>query len=311
MAGYGIDNRLQEQYLTDLGFKMYPNTYSVGCTTLTSMSRVLNSSTSFYGNFWRGASGDGVVQNLLDGLGYETYGVFSSDFFFRGNVPGYDHSFPNHGSSVNLLVEAIFVGEFRFDLDFDEVSRDEFIQEKDGVFSKVSESPKFIYAHSNLPGHSQTSGVCLPNETELYVERLASANSEMRHDIELILLNDPNAMVIVAGDHGPHLTKNCAVMEGVYEISEVSRLDIQDRFGVFLAIRWPSSVFEEYDEITVLQDIFPAIFAYIYADTSLLESKIEPVILDIEMISGVTVINGVIEGGIDHGESLFTGMDER
>jgi hypothetical protein len=127
----------------------------------------------------------------------------------------------------------------------------------------------------------------------------------MRQDIELVLKNDPNAIVIVAGDHGPHLTKNCSVTGTQYDISEISRLDIQDRFGTFLAIRWPSSDFEEYDDVTIMQDLFQAIFAYLYQDTTLLEAKVEPVITDTDWISGVTVIHGVIEGGMDDGEALF------
>ncbi len=78
-----------------------------------------------------------------------------------------------------------------------------------------------------------------------YKRRVAIANRYMRQDIELVIKNDPAAIVMVAGDHGPRMTKNCGVTGGVYEISEISRLDIQDRFGSFLAIRWPSSDFEE------------------------------------------------------------------
>lgn len=310
MVGYGIDNALQEEYLKDLGFKLYPQTYSLGGSTLLTMSRVFNASPSFYGNNkWRGVSGDGVVQNLFEEVGYETYGVFPTDFFFRGHPSGYDFSFPSHESSVKLLTEAIFAGEFRFDLNFDEISREEYFHEKERIFSEIGEAPRFIYAHSSYPAHAQTSGVCLPNETELFEKRLEIANKGMKQDIELVIKNDPNAIIIMAGDHGPHLTKNCSITGTEYDISEISRLDIQDRFGVFLAIRWPSSGFEEYDDVTVLQDLFQVIFAYLYRDTTILDAKVEPVITDTDWISGVTVINGVIEGGSDDGEPLFTGTN--
>jgi hypothetical protein len=263
------------------------------------MSRVLNCSVSFYGNKRRGVSGDGIVQNLLEEFGYKTYGVFPTNYFFRGVVPSYDYSFPGYGSSASLLVEAILEGEFRFDIDFDEVSEEEFLQEKESIFSQVSEKPRFIYTHSRIPGHSQGSGVCLPNQVELYSEALVRANLEMRHDIEMIIENDPKGIVIVAGDHGPYLTKNCMGTDDAYDISEISRLDIQDRYGTFLAIRWPSEGFEEYDDITVLQDLFPAVFAYIFADPGLLESRVEPRI-------PANVIDGVIVGGIQNGQALFT-----
>ncbi len=107
-----------------------------------------------------------MVQNLLEGWGYETYGVFPTDFQFRGHAPGYDYSFPDHASSVDLLIEGIFTGEFRFDLDFDEINREEYIQEKERIFSEVGEIPRFIYTHSDYPAHTQISGVCMPNEIE-------------------------------------------------------------------------------------------------------------------------------------------------
>jgi len=306
MLAYGIDNLEQEQYLEGLGFKIYPHTYSVGSSSASSMSRVLNSSTSYYGVSRRAVSGDGIVQNLLKKYGYKTYGVFPTEFFFRGIIPSYDYWYPNSSSSVSLLLtNAIFRGEFRFDINYDQVPWEEFVHEKRTVLSQVTEGPRVLYTHENLPGHSTDSGVCRPNETELYRERLARANVEMRQDLALIMENDPGAIVIVAGDHGPYLTKNCYITGDEYDISEITRLDIQNRNGTFLAIKWPSSNFEEYDEITVLQDLFPAIFAYIFEDQGLLGSKIEP-ITDNEMrISGVEVSDGTIVGGFNDGEALF------
>ena len=81
-------------------------------------------------------------------------------------------------------------------------------------------------------------------------------------------------------------------------------MDIQDRFGTFLAIRWPTKDFEEYDDITVLQDLFPSIFSYLYKDEKLLRSKVESATVDLDRVSGVSVKNGIIYGGIDNGELL-------
>jgi hypothetical protein len=308
MSAYGIDNQAQEQYLEGQGFKIYPYTYSVGSFTMTSMSRVLNSSLNFYGPGRRGVSGDGVVQNLLEGFGYKTYGVFHSGYYLRGTIPGYDYSFPGYDSSSIIFIKAILEGAFRFDIEFDDVTQDQFVQEKESILSKLDEGPRFIYAHSKLPNHSQNSGACLPNEVELYAERLAKANIEMRHDIEMIMENDPSAIVIVAGDHGPYLTKNCVgTADGGYDISQISRLDIQDRYGTFLSIRWPSAEYEEYDDIKVLQDLFPAIFSYIFEDPGLLQAKVDAISHEVFVVSGAMIVDGVIVGGIHDGQALFTG----
>jgi hypothetical protein len=310
MLAYGIDNRSHEQYLENLDFQIYPRTYSVGAYSINTISRVLNASVDYYGNTRKGVSGDGIVQNLLKGFGYKTYGVFESDYFFWGIAPSYDYSVPGYISSEDVLLKAIFIGEFRFNVNFENVSREQFIEEKINLFSEESEDPRFIYAHTLLPAHSQNSGSCLPNEVQLFKEKLLRGNLEMRQDVEMIIENDPDAVVIVAGDHGPYLTKNCIETSDSYDISEISRLDIQDRFGTFLAIRWPTEDFDEYDDITVLQDVFPAIFAYLFQDPRLLEAKVESATFYKNAISGAAVVDGVIEGGIHSGEPLFTGGND-
>ena len=191
---------------------------------------------------------------------------------------------------------------------FDKLSYDEYVDKKQDIFKSESENQIFIYSHSRYPGHSQYSGVCLPDETELYRKRLLRANSEMQKDIAAVAKFDPEAIVIVAGDHGPYLTKNCfsnSTLDGGYDISEISRLDIQDRFGTFLAIKWPTEEYVKYDDITVLQDLFPAIFAYLYNDSGFLELKVDPEIINAKVISGALLKNGIISGGINDGEPLY------
>ena len=309
MRGYGIDNSAQEVYLGKQGFTLYPHTYSLGSATLESMSRVLNVSSEYRTGRREGVSGDGIVQKILRSLGYKTYGLFPTDYMFRGYGSSYDYSFPSRSiPSYIQLLKAIFLGEFRFDnedVGFREQPRTQFVETKQSIFKNISGSKAFIYMHSDLPSHTQTSGACLSNEIDLFRNRLAEANVEMQQDVNLIVENDPEAIVIVAGDHGPHLTKNCASLTDSYDISKISRLDIQDRYGTFLAIRWSTGDFVKYDDIVVLQDLFPAVFAYLYKDKGILESRIEPTIPLPNRIGGITVKNSIIYGGINNGEPLF------
>ncbi len=177
------------------------------------------------------------------------------------------------------------------------------------MFTEEHDGPIFVYAHSNLPGHSQNSGQCLPNEVELFRDRLTAANMEMNVDLNTVIEHDPGAIIIVAGDHGPYLTKNCMNTDEAYDMSEITRLDIQDRFGTFLAIRWPTGDYEEHDDITVLQDLFPAVFSYLFQDSRFLEAKVHPTTLAGFRVSEVHVVDGVIEGGVDSGEPLFVGTN--
>lgn len=150
----------------------------------------------------------------------------------------------------------------------------------------------------------------MSDETAQYEGRLRQANEKMRGDVELITAQDPGGIIIVAGDHGPYLTKNCFNTIDQYPLSEITRLDLQDRFGSFLAIRWPSDDFEQYDEMTVLQDVFPAVFAYMFEDPSILQAKIEPKTVHDAAASGASILNGIIQGGVNDGEPLFLGPQQ-
>jgi len=314
MLAYGIDNSAQEEYLEALGFEVYPHSYSVGDSTYQSMSRTLDASAELHGKPQTGVSGDGIVQNLLKGFGYETYGLFPTNIMFQGIGSSYDLSLPeatsaSASSSHDSLMKGIFMGEFRFDEGMDEKIRLEFLERKQAILGSVPDTPRFVYTHDFWPGHSQLSGQCRPDETAMFKGKLGLANDEMKQDIETIAQKDPGAIVVVAGDHGPYLTKNCNnILAGSYDISEISRLDIQSRFGAFLAIRWPTEDFSEYDAITVLQDIFPAMFAYLFKDDGFLEAKVASTTQSYETI-GASVTNGIISGGINDGEALF--VDQR
>ena len=67
---------------------------------------------------------------------------------------------------------------------------------------------------------------------------------------------------------------------------------------------------KEYDDIIVLQDVFPAIFAYLFQDPKFLEAKVEPATFVNKTISGAAVVGSVIEGGIHNGEPFFTGESD-
>lgn len=310
MKAHGIDNEAQEAYLMAQGFTLYPHTFSVGSSTVGTMSRVLNSSTDYYGNVRRGVSGDSAVNRIFDNLGYETYGLFYYDYMFRGVGIHYDHSMPeSYSISSPLLFKSIILGEFRFDIERVGESQEtlsQLIRKKREFLEKATRMQSFVYAHSTQPSHAQISGTCLPDEIDLFKERLNAANDEMKLDVELLVKNDPSAILIIAGDHGPYLTKNCyQTVNGGYDITEISRLDVQDRYGAFLAIRWPNPDFDNYDEIVVLQDLFPVIFSYLYKDDRILQAKIAPITLEDYVVSGVSVNNGVIFGGINDGEPLY------
>ena len=277
MLQYGIDNGLHEADLRQLGFKIYDSLYSIGGESLLSMSKVLDVSLTSTPRV--ATSGNGAVQNILKSRGYQTYGIFSSSYLLLQKTlkrASYEDYFPKSFiKGYQLLSKAVGEGEFRFDIIFEKVDHSQYVAEKRRVFEKTSAHPLFLYTHSSLPGHSQNSGRCHDNEIEEFEEKLAFANREMREDIDAIMRADRDAIIIVNGDHGPYLTGDCLWLDD-YAPDQINRLMLQDRHGTFLAIKWPDDQYTEYDQITILQDIFPAVLAYLFEDPTILGSKLAP-----------------------------------
>jgi len=133
------------------------------------------------------------------------------------------------------------------------------------------------------------------------------ANKEMKEDITNILNNDKDPIIVLVGDHGAYLTKNCRELRN-YDSKTIDKYDLQDRYGAFLSIYWPKDITDEYQNIIVTQDIFPAILSKITKNKNLFDDlKIERKFFDRykNITGGINVYNGIINGGKDDGMPLF------
>ena len=119
--------------------------------------------------------------------------------------------------------------------------------------------------------------------------------------------NDPNSIIVLVGDHGPGLTKNCRELRD-FEISTIDKYDVQDRYGAFLAIHNPKEIANNVDNLQMIQDIFPSILTSITENKELFnELKVERKFFDRfnNRIGGVNILDGIIIGGKDDGKPLF------
>lgn len=309
---YGIDNSEQMEFLLEEGFTIYDGTYSLGGHSLASLSRVLDiSAEPRNGPARYVTAGNSLVTEVFRSRGYETHGVFTGDYFLRGQAPGYSSVYPSPDAAnvaETSFLGSIFRGEFRFEGSFVSTDYDTYLDKKREILGLNSAKPQFLWSHSSYPGHTQNSGTCLPDEVEKYSAGLEQANAEMTFDLSKISDVD-QSIVIIAGDHGPYLTKNCAHL-GSYPASEIERLDIQDRYGTFLAIRWPEGV-NSAVEIEVLQNVFPAVFEGLSESDGIFEPA-KVVAATKEFLAGAVYVNeGIISGGQDDGEPLFLNRDKR
>jgi hypothetical protein len=114
----------------------------------------------------------------------------------------------------------------------------------------------------------------------------------MQMDITTIRQKNPDAIIIVLGDHGPYLTGDGLHLTG-YAPEDITELMIRDRFGTLIAIHWPDPErAAKYDkDLLVNQDIFPVVFAY-------LADSYEPLKLMIENKKAIYKDHVFIDNGV-------------
>lgn len=301
---YGIDNQKQLDWLTENEFKVLPGAYTLASASLTSISRVFAMDTQLDGKPRTYIAGKSPAHQVFKNNGYHLIGIFSHDYLIQNAEVMYDAYFPKQSDPVGQVFSAIAEGEFRFDVSYQDVDYDQYIAAKrEAIRTPIQR--KFVYSHNRLPAHSQNSGRCRPDEIPLYEERLRKANREMRADVSEILATDPDAVIVLAGDHGPYLTENCMYLERAsLQQSEIDRIDIQDRLGILMAVRWPPHLQGKPCDIKVLQDVFPVMFSMLAQDSSLLDMRVDKPSVP-QGLGGVTVQNGRVVGGRDDGMPLF------
>ena len=295
MLGYGIDNSSQETYLKNHGFTLYPHTYSKHPYTRATLSKTLQWTNPRFTHTLatREIAGFNILNDTLRANGYQQTVVLDDYLVPYNKVHNYDSAEGFEKVRMAILLSAFLAGEFR----------DEFTLwqwPKPALFLKTiqatlanTQSPQFYLGHQILPGHSQNSGTCRPNDTARFKSRLKKANSLMRKEVESILQSNKKAIIIIAGDHGPMLTIDCRA-----KLSKVpSRHQIQDRYGTFLAIRWPDDSYKNYDNIRTHQDIFPAILATLAQDSFPHQTRSAP--------RNRYINKGIITVGKDKGTPLF------
>jgi len=264
------------------GFKVYEDTYTLGNESLNSMAMTLNISADKYASQSKMQdiySGNSVSNLVLRALGYTSHNLLENYFtgtYAMVNADLITEYFPpKELSDVQsdfflTLLRGVLQGEFRFDTKgimaadrYTEADR----QNRKHELIRDGKTPKFVVDQVSKPSHSQNSGKCLPNETELWIERYRQSLEYLERDLEALHEYDPNAIAIIIGDHGPSLLGDCYVLQN-YKREDITAELIWDRIGTMIAVHWPDpEKAAKYDQkLTLNQDLFAVIFAYMADD---------------------------------------------
>jgi hypothetical protein len=299
---YGVENTSGLAYLKSRGFRIYDKTYSLFMMSRPSMTSVLDMRQAPQAAI----SGDTQSNVFFHRHGYKTHLILSSYLLQGSDRIMADVVYPpwQHRSGLDALYRGIGAGEFKSEIVFSGIPRETWLAAKRKVFSEPAGPPRMLYAHSQYPGHSQNSGSCLPDETPRYADRLLTANKEMKEDVEAILSTDRDAIIMVAGDHGPHLTGDCLYMKR-YNPAQLEAVHLRDRYGMLLAIRWPHGAPRAFENIRLLQEVFFAVASYMLDDPHVWDERMRVGTAGLGGIPDGAVQDGMVMVGKDRGRPLF------
>ena len=304
MSRYGIDNSAQMDWLREQGFNLVPETYSIGPDSRRSMSRVLD----LTDQPGRPIAGANTAARILRREEYQL-GLVLNPYLLQGEKnPYWDQVYPAAGDPAVEVRNGILEGEFRSNLVYEGFTYEDWLARKRQWISGGAGGPRFLYAHSQYPSHSQISGRCLSDEIQAYERRLQIANTEMRADIETIRNTGRPALIFVLGDHGPYLTGDCRKLQG-RKLGQVSAFELVDRYGQLTAFLWPKGIEPpQSTDIRILQDVLFAAFASLSGERKVLEQRMETSTIGIgpAIPKRGGVRDGVVQVGTDQGKPLYS-----
>lgn len=129
-----------------------------------------------------------------------------------------------------------------------------------------SSAPLFQYIHLYSPGHADNDAEGTCNEaTELqnYKEKVGNVTVDIISIVGDIIHHDPDAVIVISGDHGPFISNQCSREADLQTPGEY-----RDRMGAITAVRWPAGYDGRYDkDIKTNVNLFRYILASMMTDT--------------------------------------------
>ncbi len=313
LEGMNIKHADNSKWLQSKGFTRY-DAYSVGDGTVSSMGATFAVGDVVQGSDRSMLSGNNAFCDYLRRFGFTTYYVINGyEMPNRGERTPGDYYFPSPQKITRpelVLFPCIAKGILSQSANtFNEYTQEEWQAAKLGVFDKMGATGGFIYAHSHVPGHVVSNPVYRKSpehEKKSYESRVAQADAEIRRDVEKLLAKNDDSIIIIASDHGSHLSLP-------EKMGEYDAFLLLDRLGIQLFVRWPHD-YKPCLKLSCLQNLFLEIMIYMSGDCSLARFESQGVsrrvMAPLRAPPG-TVTNGIIQSGPDKGKNIFEAARER
>lgn len=260
-ANYNFDNSEFETFLTATNFKMYQNFRSNYFSTLSSNSSMFAMNHHYYSNvkgqvheLYKARKiivGDNPVVSIFKKNEYKTFLLLQKSYFLvnRSKIL-YDYCNIDY-NEVPFMARGFGVTK---DVNEDLVT----------VIKTNKSTNNFHFIQHFSPGHISTyknKSQGKEEERAIYIDKLKEANTWLKEIIQLIVENDPDAIVVMIADHGGFVGLDYT-MQTKTKLTD-SEL-INSVFTSALAIRWPDNSSPHYDDhLKTSVNLFRVLFSYL------------------------------------------------
>ena len=266
---YNIDNSVFRNYLEENNFKIYLDIRGNYRSTLVSNSATFMMKHHYYnGGFNFSESVDArdiiitknTVLDVFKNNNYTTH-FLSEGPYLLANRPkmGYD--------KCNFNTEDVsYIGTGYEKMQNVTASLESYLQDD-------IDKEKFFFIQMFTPGHivpNKSDSAGIEGERELWIERMESSHTKMEQMIDLINKHDPNALIMIMGDHGGFV--GLEYSKQTRNIASLDRDILYSVFSVNLSIKWPNGEAPEIDKhFRSSVNVFRILISYLTEDISYLD----------------------------------------
>lgn len=264
---YNYKNTMYD-WLEDNSFKVYEKTRSNYPITLVSNASMFSMKQHCFGNNLFGEYevedsrhiiiGNNPVISILKKNNYKTFFITEVSYFQQNlsdknydyfNIKDSEIPFFDNGFVINKDVSTDFINCLK-------------------VNASVTQ-PQFYFIQKLTPGHIHFDGTGKKAERILYLKHVEQANMWIKEMIDLINTKDPNAIIMIASDHGGFV----GLESDSQMFTEKDKVLVKSIYSNLIAIKWDNDSHSQYDEkLKTNVNIFRILFSYLSEDKLLLDN---------------------------------------
>lgn len=264
---YHYDNKFYG-WLASNGFAVYPNTNSNYPSSLSSNASMFAMKHHHYGrhvsssieipNARKVIVAENPVAKIFNDNGYKTFFIAEDEYFQKNLQTGAFDFYNVRNSEIPYLsVDDLVKKDVFSDL------------QKQMTAHQNDRQPRFFFVEKLLPHHIHFDGTGKENERKVYLEKVEQVNVWLQKLIAMIGAKDPDAIIVIAADHGGWVG-----MESFAEFHATRDPELlQSIFGNLIAIKWNGQ--KPNAKLRSNVNLFRVLFAHLSGDKKLLE-KLQP-----------------------------------